>query len=323
VKGTERALDRLTAMTELRSRPILGLLAFLLLAACTSAPGASTPPASPGSSQAPSASPAPSGTPTASPSPSATPSGVPNASQVVVRIEQLGGFLAPQATLQMYPSVAVYADGRVITQGPQIDLYPGPALPNLLVTHITQHGLDQILQWAQDAGLTGEDRFLGRPMPDAGNIVFTVVTADGVRHTTTVADLTGSDAEITAVRRFQDVMLNLRSWLADDIASDETPYVYDRLRVISSPADPNTLPDPGLATTRDWPLAPIDTLGQPMTIGEGFRCAVIAGDDLATLLPAAQEANQLTLWQSGDQLYQLILHPLLPDDEDCPTTFME
>lgn len=222
----------------------------------------------------------------------------------------------------MYPSVAVYGDGRVITQGPQIDIYPGPALPNLQVTRITQHGVEQILQWAEDAGLTGEDRFLGRPMPDAGSIVFTVITPDGVRHTTSVAGMSGDDPNIAAVSRFQDVMLNLRSWLADDIASDDAPYVYDRMRVISWPADSNSLPDPALTTTRDWPLAPINTLGQPMTLGEGYRCAVIAGDDLATLLPQLQESNQLTLWQSGDQLYQLVLHPLLPDDEDCPTDLM-
>ena len=220
-----------------------------------------------------------------------------------------------------YPTVAMYADGRVITEGPQIDIYPGPALPNLQVTHYTQHGVEQVLQWAADAGLTGEDHMIGRPVPDAGMIVFTVVTADGVVHTTSVADISGTDAEAGAARQFQDVMLNLRSWLADDVASDETPYPYDRLRVISFPANPNSLPDPALATTRDWPLGPLDTLGVPLMM-EGYRCVVFSGADLDTLRPSIEDSNQLTLWQSGDHLFQVILHPLLPDDEECPSQFM-
>jgi len=31
-----------------------------------------------------------------------------------------------------------------------------------------------------------------------------------------------------------------------------------------------------------------------------------------------ERANQLTLWRSDEVLYQLYLHPLLPDDEACP-----
>lgn len=226
-------------------------------------------------------------------------------------------------TLQRYPTVVLYSDGRLITQGPQIELYPGPALPNLVVTQLSQHGVDQVLQWAAEAGLTGEDQVLGRPIPDAGLNVFTIVTADGT-HTTSVADLSGSDPATAAVRQFQDVMLNLRAWLAadiaGDIAGDDTPYHYDRLRMISWPADANSIPDPSLSTTRDWPLASLATLGQPMNIGDGYRCVAITGDDLATLRPLLEESNELTLWKSDDQLYQLILHPLLPDDEDCPPT---
>ena len=315
-------------MTVLRSHPALGLLGLLVLSACTLAPGATAPPSS-NASQSPTAtsSPEASDNPTASPEPSATPEPTaspvsdPNSKVAVVRIEWLGGFVAPQSTMGRYPTVAMYADGRVITEGPQIAIYPGPALPKLQVTHYTQHGIEQVLQWATDAGLTMDDHLIGRLIPDVGMIVFTVTTADGTVHTTSVADMSGDDPAVSAARRFQDVMLNLRSWLADDVASDETPYPYDRLRVISFPANPNNLPDPGLVTTRDWPLGPLDTLGVPLMM-EGYRCVVFSGADLDTLRPSIESSNQLTLWQSGDHLFQLILHPLLPDDEDCPSQFM-
>ncbi len=308
-------------MTVLGSRPVVGLLGLLLLSACTLAPGATAPPSF-SASQSPDATntPTPTLEPTAMPEPSPSDLADGNSKVAVVRIEWLGGFVAPQSTMVRYPSVAMYADGRVITEGPQIDIYPGPALPNLQVTHYTQHGVDQVLQWATDAGLTGEDHLVGRPMPDAGMIVFAVTTADGAVHTISVADISGDDPAVAAARRFQDVMLNLRSWLADDVASDETPYPYDRLRVISFPANPANMPDPGLATTRDWPLGPLDSLGMPLMM-EGYRCVVVSGADLDTLRPSAENSNQLTLWQSGDQLYQLILHPLLPDDEECPSQF--
>jgi hypothetical protein len=300
----------------MKSAPGFALGLILLLAACNPGSGASPAPSVSGTPE-PDASPSASPAPTLSGTPSPSPIG--NSAVALVRIEWTGGFIAPQMTLQRYPTVVMYADGKVVTQGPQIMVYPGPALPSLLVTQLSQHGVDQVLQWAAEAGLQGEDRMLGRPIPDVGVTVFTVVTAEGT-HTTSVADLSGNDPDTAAVRQFQDVMLNLRSWLADDIAGDDVSYRYDRLRVISWPADGNSIPDPALSTTRDWPLASLATLGQPMNIGDGYRCAPITGDDLATLRPMVEEANQLTLWKSDDQLYQLILHPLLPDEEDCPVS---
>jgi hypothetical protein len=35
------------------------------------------------------------------------------------------------------------------------------------------------------------------------------------------------------------------------------------------------------------------------------------------MLPLFERSNDLTLWRSGDELYSLRLHPMLPDDEGC------
>lgn len=255
-----------------------------------------------------------SGTPAATPSPSPSPI---DSNVAVVRIDQTGGMLPPWITLEEYPTVAVYADGRVIMQGPMVDLYPGPALPNLTVTRVTQAGLAQILQLAAQAGLRGHDRMLGEPLLDSGTTNFTVVTADG-RHVTQVWSLSDPGAEIAALRQFQDALLGLRTWLAAEVVGEDEPFAWDRLRVISMPADPGQAPDPQLMTIVDWPLEPLAGLGIVLDEGGGYRCGVVEGTDLDTLRPALATANELTFWRSEAQTYALGLRPMLPDDEPCP-----
>ncbi|MGI8928400.1 MAG: hypothetical protein ACR2H0_02880 [Candidatus Limnocylindrales bacterium] len=114
-------------------------------------------------------------------------------------------------------------------------------------------------------------------------------------------------------------MQNLRSWLEADVVGEEVPYAYDRLRVISFPADPKNLPDPGMANEVQWPLdRPIADLGTSWGEPAEYRCAMIETEDLATLRPMLERATELTLWRSDEVLYQLYLHPLLPDDDACP-----
>jgi hypothetical protein len=235
----------------------------------------------------------------------------------VVRIEQKGGLLPQWETLRWFPTVVLYDDGRLIVQGPQIEIYPGPALPNLQVTHLTQAGIDQVLAWAKEAGLHGPDRQLGEQMMDAGSTVFTVVSTDGT-HQTSVTDMTASGADIGAVNQFQNVMLDLRTYLPNDVVGDDEPYAFDRLRLISFAADPTTI-DPQLSTTIEWPLdQPISALGDSLSEPANYRCALIDGADLQTLMPLFERSNELTLWQSEDTLYQFYLRPLLPDEEACP-----
>ena len=307
-------------MTRVTRAPALGVICLLLLAACTGLPAATA-----GPSQSTEPTSPPTANPTTSPTtnpitaqPTSAPTPAVDVSQAVVKIEQVGGMLPPWETLGFYPSVALYDDGRLITQGPQIDIYPGPALPNLQVTQLTQDGVLQVLDWAAEAGLTGPDRQLGEPSFDAGQTVFTVTSAAGT-HRSSVPDLSLSDPDIGALRQFQDLMMNLRAFLGDDVVGDDQPYAFDRLRVISMLADPGNVVDPELGSTLEWPLdEPLATLGTSISEPANYRCGSIEGDDLAALMPLLQQANELTLWQSEKELYQLELRPLLPDEEACP-----
>ena len=270
---------------------VVGLSTFLAVAACATAPAA---------------------TPSPSPEPI-------DPNVALVRIDEAGGMLPLWVTLEWYPAVAVYADGRVIMLGPVDDMYPGPALPNLTVTRVTQAGLAQILDLAASAGLRGPDRTLGEPSLDAGTTNFTVVTPDG-RHVTQVASISDADPSIVALRQFRDALLGLRTWLAAEVVGDDQPYAWDRLRLISSVADPEQAPDPQLTTILDWPLEPLGGLGVALEEQDGYRCGLVDGADLDTLRPALATANELTLWRSEGQTYALALHPLLPDEEPCPGT---
>jgi hypothetical protein len=59
-----------------------------------------------------------------------------DAGALVLRVEHVGGFGTPETTAGRIPGYSLYADGRLITNGPVAAIYPGFALPNLQVQHL-------------------------------------------------------------------------------------------------------------------------------------------------------------------------------------------
>ncbi len=250
---------------------------------------------------------------------------------LVLRVDVGGGVAGPDQNALSIPQVSIYADGRVISQGVQIMIYPGPALPPLMLSRLSPVGLDRVLGAASDAGLTSGDRHLPmRGIPDAHTTTFTV-TVGGETHVVT-AEALGLEAghedqfdapEFQARQAMLDLqgsLTDLRSWLGTDLLADGLPYEFDELRVFARPGLPPVEPDlvqPDL----EWPLSvDLASFGEPYPIGEGARCGTISGEELSTLLPLALGANQLTLWESGGDRYELLFRPLLPDEAGCPDT---
>jgi hypothetical protein len=305
---------------------LLALAAIAVVAAaCTAAGGraGSSPTATPPTGATPE--------PPTGPPPISHPAG---ATEVVVRIGYDGGFVAPGFFLTWLPSVTVYGDGTVITQGPVAEIYPGPALPNLRVSRVSEAGLQEILAAAAGAGLLGADRHYGYDMiADAPTATFTVV-ANGATHETTAYALgigddrpEGMSAEDAAARKaltsFEAKLADLPSWLGSEVVAADRSYGFDAIRVFTTPGDATAL-DPGVEpSVVDWPLAePLATAGIPLDgIGrEGSRCLLLEGDDLATARPMLETATELTFVRSGGATYSLGLRPLLPDEAGCPTT---
>jgi hypothetical protein len=249
------------------------------------------------------------------------------ANDLILGVTYEGGFVAYEYTLGTTPFWSLFGDGTLIVPGPQIEIYPGPALPNLTATPVSEDGIQAILQAARDAGLMDGDQNYGDMcIADAANTVFTT-TADGSTSVVTAYALDvgeptgtcggGKDAEARAkLVAFQAKLTDLASWLPAGSLGTEAPYDPTEMRVYVLPyqGDPELPQDP-IA----WPLATsLDGFGEEIANAPSeTRCGVVSGEDLATLLAAAQDANALTPWTSGGTEYHLIFRPLLPDEHTC------
>jgi hypothetical protein len=250
------------------------------------------------------------------------------AGDLVFSIATEGGFVPVEFNLTRLPELALYGDGRLFTQGPQIMIYPGPALPNILVRQVSPEGVRAIVEEAAAAGLTGEDREFRQAanfVTDLPDTVFTLVTGGSAHRTSVYGFGSGEDlkriprSDAGAMRdlhRLRDRLTDLETWLPDGSIGPEEPYVPTEMRIFvgDAPAAEEGLEQPPVA----WPLAqPLAGFGTPVAPGN-YRCGTVSGDDLTRVLEAARSANQLTPWESEGRRFGLSFRPLLPDEAGCP-----
>ena len=250
------------------------------------------------------------------------------ATDLVLRIEQGGGFVPIDWNLTNMPMVSLFGDGLVVMPGAQIEIYPGPALPALSQMRLTPDAIQLLLQKALDVGLDVDRDYtdLGSVgIADASTTTFTL-TIDGQVHTTRVYALgmldtapDGMSPDEFQARQdllaFQNEAMDL-SWLPQGSVSDESMFEPTALRVFVGDYRPDdALVEPPI----DWPLTPgLSTFGDPVQNGrQGMRCGAVTGDDAAVLMPLVKQANQLTPWVSDGARYGLLLRPLLPDETGC------
>lgn len=248
--------------------------------------------------------------------------------QVVLRLSDEGGFVPIGWTLTSYPRFTLYGDGTVITGGAQVAIYPGPALPPLIRRSLTEQGVQAILEAAFDAGLGERDIETSETgqllIADAATSVFTL-TADGRTTTAAVyalAELTdrpeGMSEEEFRLRRslarFAERLTDLDGWLPAGSLGPEEPFEADTARVFVGRyrSQPDLEQDP-----IPWPLGDFRTFGEPTASFPELRCGAVGGDGWETLREAAEQANQLTPWVSGDVQRQVLFRPLLPDESGC------
>jgi hypothetical protein len=263
-------------------------------------------------------------------SPSGSPSTKPlDPDQVVFRVSWEGGFVMPEAILGRLPIVTVYGDGRVITQGPQPAIYPGPLMPNLQEHTLSAAALDRLIALARSNDLLKRVRYDFPGIADAPDTVLEI-NLDGKSYRVTAYALAeagmGTDATSgldpavvegrAALRSFVDALTAVP---ATDFVDKEHPLDITALRIYASKAV--IVPDselPGEQPAIDWPLEDLATAGVPEANSPlGARCQAVKGDDLATVIPILQQANALQTFKSNGELYSLIVRPLLPGDPDC------
>lgn len=288
----------------------------------------------------------PSASPTDEPaSPTTNPDAIEHptgADDVIVKIEYAGGFVMPQTLINRMPVFVLFGNGCYVVQGPQIEIFPAPALPNLQETCLNEEGVQEILARATAAGLLdGDAEYRNDMIADATTTVFTV-TAGGqtsvVRAYALELDAGMDDPNMTEEQQeareklltFMQDMSGVDFWIDPEMIVEEAhEYEIERMQIAVLPAGSPSAPqiEDGIEPqVLEWPLeSDLATFGAPYLTGE-FNCDVVEGEDLTTLLPKLQEANQLTHWVSGaegtpeagdEDAYILFLRPLFPGEDAC------
>ncbi len=262
----------------------------------------------------------------------------PNGDALILSVAYSGGFVAPDFLLGALPSFVLTGDGRVLVQGAQAAIFPGPMLPSILQRRLTEAGIQKILGAVAETGLFKADLKLNGAnamVADAADTVFTL-HADGREVTVSVYALGMVDAanpppgmpgnEVLAHRALsalQQRLSNLEQWLPADAWADAgwKPYEPAALRLYVRNADAEPPDGSGLPpqAPRPWPVA-----ADPATFGAAssgdLRCGVVAGAKGATWRTELQRSNQLTRWTAGKHRYSIIPRPLLPYEEhSCPS----
>jgi hypothetical protein len=252
-----------------------------------------------------------------------------DADALVLRVQWVGGFVAPSALLTRLPLVSIYGDGRLITQGPQIEIYPAPALPNVQVQHIDPAHLDKLVQLALDAGVGGKPDFGDPPIADAPSTRFTVLTSKGPQTTDVYAlgeaDMPGfTPAQRTARKKLidlQNALTDPSGVLGKGSVSESVEF---QPAAVAGIVTPWTKPGDDLPAQQPkaWPgpALPGPAIGPG---GLEQHCLTVSGSSLGAVLAAARQANMLTPWRSGGKQWSVALRPLLPDERDCSSLSLQ
>ena len=245
---------------------------------------------------------------------------------LVLRVEHVGGFVPAEWTYSRLPAYSLYADGRLITDGPVPAIYPGPALPNVQVQQLDDATLRALVDRAVAAGVAESTDLGSPPVADLPSTRFTLTTAAGtvVREVYALdyalegdgmeADLT--DEQVNGRARLRDLLTTLFD-AGQQPGPDGLPpvesYVPSAVAAITSPwADP----EDGLASPEQpWPgpELPGEPVGGPLQVG----CVVATGEQATAVLTAAATASATTPWASGNARWSVVFRPLLPDESGC------
>jgi hypothetical protein len=257
----------------------------------------------------------------------------PTGDALILRIATEGGFIPPGATFSQIPSLSVYGDGRIIEPGAVTAIFPGPALPPLLVRRLSEAGIQAVLREVTATGLfAASQRFEGAGafVADAATTVFTL-HAGGRDVTVSVYALGTFDTshppegigggELAAHRALGQLsqrLTMLDAWLPPGAWVDDESRAFapDAFRLLVRRADSDAPDQSGIANQlAPWPGAGDPaTFGEPVTQPAGSRCGVVIGAEAATWFDALRGANQLTRFTADGHRYQVTSRPLLPDE---------
>jgi hypothetical protein len=260
------------------------------------------------------------------------------ADQLVLQIRHVGGFLPLGQNAAALPVLSIYADGRVVDQGPVDSRYPAPALPNVRVRRISPADVRMLVERALAAGVR-DTADLGRPgVMDAATTRITVVTGSAtyVRTVYALGEAAGTMRQgggrgvppkpvvrgVTAAQQAARAKLldlvraltDLPATLGAGAVHAAAPYVASSVAAVVTPYRPSPQDPPQPAKAWPGPALPGSVLPGP----PGVTCVTATGQAAAAVLTAARSANQLTPWTTSDgRKWWVALRPLLPGEHGC------
>jgi hypothetical protein len=233
--------------------------------------------------------------------------------ELVLQVAHIGG-LRGMGGYADVPELSVYGDGRVITVGPQIAIYPAPALPNIQVAKIPPDTVATLWSLAETAGV-GKKLDFGQPnVADATTTRIKLRTQAGLVVTDVYAlrESTSTDG-LTADQQANRAALRTLLTAVEGKVGGKAGSPYQATAVAGLArewsADPNVT-EPEVA----WPGPALP--GQRLS-NTATGCVVATGEQAQSILAAAAHANAATPWTSGGKRWLVQIRPLLPDETDC------
>jgi hypothetical protein len=256
--------------------------------------------------------------------------GLPGApDELILQVAYTGGFVTPEMLAGRLPIVSVYADGRVITEGPVIAIYPGPAWPNVQVQEIDRAAVHTLVDHARAAGVT-ETADLGTPpLADVPSTRFTLATATetSVREVYALSESTGLDAggsglteeQLAAraeLRGFLDELTDLPGTLGADAVSPAAAYEPTAVAALVRPWTATDSEPELIQPEVRWPGPALP--GEPAGPLPDLSCVTATGEQAQAVTTAARAANGLTPWVTDDGArWAVTFRPLLPHETGC------
>ena len=233
-----------------------------------------------------------------------------DANEPLLRITSEGGFVPIEFALNNGPRYTVLGDGRVIYQGPQAAIFPGPIYVQPLVAQMSDSQVNALLAIIDRVGL-----------PDIEDEVDDSATQFVADATTEVASYWDENGEhrygvyalgLTETSSDRnDALLELIETLDRFTAqADAEPYGPERVRILAGEG----FVDEAVKQVRNWPTAlDISAFDDSST---GFSCAVFEPSVVAEL----GDANGGTVFVhpvTGDENI-LLVRALHPGEPECP-----
>ena len=231
-----------------------------------------------------------------------------------LEIWELPGFVPIEYSLGRPPRYAVTVGADLFYEGPTIEIFPGPLLPNIQRARVSADHLAAIVEATAATGVSQVEDVEDIGQPTSGPFIadaptFEILLRDRrgshLLRVEALGSVAHTDPRVSAIRELLDRL---------DRASAESPaasYVGDRIQVYVS-ADAVPL-DPSVLNARPWPL-PDPPPGDDQ---DGFECREYGGPVAAGLLDIFREANHGTRWDHQGTLHQLLARSLLPREEAC------